>query len=118
MQIDREDEDDDAYLALVCLAQALDCVKSAPDMQQCLNACRCFGECELVDVLIQKIGHASDRPHAAYYSVKTLGVISRLAPELVPSQARAVVEEAQRVGVSTHAALENITGNLLSSMHV
>jgi len=109
-------DEQDSYLALMVLAHATSHLQTAEQMMQFLEACRGLTGVDLIHVLLTQIHQAATHPHTAYYAVQTLISVCKVLPQVLPPKAVAVLEQAKRVGVSSHAALESVSGQLLVAL--
>lgn len=103
--------------AVATATQVLSYKKDEQLMSQFVESCSHCGGCDLMSILLSKVQGASQHPHEAYYAVKILAAICDVVPRLLPTQAVAVVGQAQQVGNSSHEALEQASKGLLIALH-
>jgi hypothetical protein len=131
MDVDDDNHQVSYYLALAICANAVSVLSSSPDaaanqyaLEQFLaDAERLTGGCNLLECLVGQVHACQEQAHFAYLATRILHGMCRACPvvrETLMKQKAAVqvvVQHAQQVGSVTHAALEDITGQLLVDLH-
>jgi hypothetical protein len=126
MDVDNGSDQVPYFLALVICANAVSVLSSSPDaatnqhaLEQFLaDAERLTGGCNLLESLVEQVHSCQEQAHLAYLAARILHGLCQACPvvcETLMKQKVAiqVVQHAQQVGSVTHAALEDITGQLL-----
>jgi hypothetical protein len=124
MDVDNDNNHISYYLALAICANAVSVLsQDALALEQFLaDAERLTGGCNLLECLVGQIHACQEQAHLAYLATRILHGLCQACPvvrETLMQQKVAihVVQHAQQVGSVTHAALEDITGQLLVDLH-
>jgi hypothetical protein len=124
MDLDNDNNQVSYYLALVICANAVSVLsQDAAALEQFLaDAERLTGGCNLLECLVGQVHACQEQAHLAYLATRILHGLCQACPvvrgALMKQKAAVqVVQHAQQVGSVTHAALEDITGQLLVDLH-
>jgi len=112
------DEGPHVHLALVAMANAIDLLQaSSPDLLPLVldAASHMCGENCLIIAMENYIREAHNNPHAAYLAARILTCLYRSPSTRIGYELQLdAVRAAQQIGHYSHAALEMVTGQLLS----
>jgi len=113
------DEGPHVYLALMALANAINILNASPDLLLLvLDAASHVGGDSFFIITMEKyIRDAHNNPHAAYLAARILTSLYRAQGTFVRCGLQLdAVRAAQQIGHHSHAALEMVTGQLLSAL--
>jgi hypothetical protein len=130
MDVDNDYNHISYYLALVVCANAVSVLSTCQDaaanqhaLEQFLaDAERLTGGCNLLERLVGQVHACQEQAHLAYLAARILHGLCQACPVvrdalMKQKVAIQVVQHAQQVGSVTHAALEDISGQLLVALH-
>jgi hypothetical protein len=130
MDLDNDNNHISYHLALVICANAVSVLSSSQDAAENQHALEQFladaehltGGCNLLECLVEQVHACQEQAHLAYLAARILHGLCQACPVardtlMKQKVAIQVVQHAQQVGSVTHAALEDITGQLLVALH-
>jgi hypothetical protein len=126
MDVDNDNNQVSYFLALVICANSVSVLSSSPDaaanqhaLEQFLaDAERLTGGCSILESLVEQVHSCQEQAHLACLAARILHGLCQACPVIRDTLMKQkvaiqVLQHAQQVGSVTHAALEDITGQLL-----